>query len=150
MNGEIHDLADRPFKPPVPRVPSLQKKAATRWQPAAAFFALRIRAPAGSWTSAGPECDGRVNFGLLEWLQIRLALGNFCSRELISGYSGEGRGMGEVHQLASAMLVLAFAAATLVIGLLFIERSGRPFDLPIPAYGVLSLANEVGVLRSHT
>ena len=58
--------------------------------------------------------------------------------------------MGEVHQLASAMLVLAFAAATLVIGLLFIERSGRPFDLPIPAYGVLSLANEVGVLRSHT
>ena len=56
---------------------------------------------------------------------------------------------GEVHQLASAMLVLAFAAVMLVIGLLFIERPGRPFDLPIPANGVPSLANDVGVLRSH-
>ena len=56
---------------------------------------------------------------------------------------------GEVHQLASAILVLAFSAVMLVIGLLFIERSGRPFDLPAPADGVLSVANEVGALRAH-
>jgi hypothetical protein len=37
---------------------------------------------------------------------------------------------GELHQLASAMLVLAFAAVMLVTGLLFIERSGRSFDVP--------------------
>lgn len=48
---------------------------------------------------------------------------------------------GEFHQLASAILVLAFSAVMLVIGLLF--------DLPAPADGVLSLANEVGALRAH-
>jgi hypothetical protein len=35
---------------------------------------------------------------------------------------------GEVHQLASAMLVLAFTAVMLVVGLLYMERSARrPF-----------------------
>jgi hypothetical protein len=48
---------------------------------------------------------------------------------------------GEVHQLASAMLVLAFTAVMLVVGLLYIERSARPFDLSLHANGI-GLANE--------
>ena len=57
---------------------------------------------------------------------------------------------GEIHQLASAMLVLAFAAVTLVTGLLYIERSGRPFEVaPISASAMLTLANEAGSLRGH-
>ena len=50
----------------------------------------------------------------------------------------EGHEMdGEFHQLASAMLVLVFAAVMLVTGLLYIERSGRPFDAPIRPSSVL-------------
>jgi hypothetical protein len=53
---------------------------------------------------------------------------------------------GEVHQLASAMLVVAFTAVMLVIGLLYIERSARPFDLSLHANGIVSLASEPGGL----
>lgn len=63
---------------------------------------------------------------------------------------GEGSRMnGEIHQLASAMLVLAFAAVMLVTGLLYIERSGRPFEVRVPANAILSVANETGSLRAH-
>jgi hypothetical protein len=55
----------------------------------------------------------------------------------------------EIHQLASAMLVLAFAAVMLVTGLLYIERSGRPFTPPVPANAIVNLANEAGSLRAH-
>jgi hypothetical protein len=53
---------------------------------------------------------------------------------------------GEFHQLASAMLVLAFAAVMLVTGLLFIERSGRSFDAPLRA-SVLRPADD-GFMRA--
>ena len=53
---------------------------------------------------------------------------------------------GEFHQLASAMLVLVFAAVMLVAGLLFIERSGRRFDAPISANSVLRGADD-GFMR---
>lgn len=56
---------------------------------------------------------------------------------------------GEMHQLASAMLVLVFAAVMLVTGLLYIERSGRPFEARVPAGAILTLANEAGSLRAH-
>jgi len=56
---------------------------------------------------------------------------------------------GEIHQLASAMLVVAFAAVMLVTGLLFIERSDRPFEAHLPASDILTLANEAGSLRAH-
>lgn len=56
---------------------------------------------------------------------------------------------GEIHQVASAMLVLAFAAVMLVIGLLYIERSPRPFAGHVPASAILTLANEAGALRAH-
>jgi hypothetical protein len=56
---------------------------------------------------------------------------------------------GEIHQLASAMLVLAFAAVMLVTGLLYIERSGRPFEVRVPASAILALANEAGSLSAH-
>lgn len=56
---------------------------------------------------------------------------------------------GEVDQLASAVLVLVFAAVMLVTGLLYIERSSRPFALDIQANGLFSLANEAGALRAH-
>ena len=60
------------------------------------------------------------------------------------------RGMnGGIHQLASALLALAFAAVMLVTGLLYIERSGRPFEVRVPASAVLSLANESGAFRTH-
>lgn len=73
------------------------------------------------------------------WAGIVLCFHNF----------GEGLRMnGEIHQLASAMLVLAFAAVMLVTGLLYIERSGRSFE-PIPASAILTLANETGSLRAH-
>jgi hypothetical protein len=58
----------------------------------------------------------------------------------------DGRGM---HQRASAMLVLVFAAVMLVTGLLYIERSGRPFESHVPASAILTLANEAGTLRAH-
>jgi hypothetical protein len=53
---------------------------------------------------------------------------------------------GEVHQLASAMLVLAFTAVMLVAGLLYIERSARPFDLSLHANDIVGLANQPGGL----
>jgi hypothetical protein len=53
---------------------------------------------------------------------------------------------GEVHQLASAMLVLAFAAVVLVVGLLYMERSVKPFDLSLPVNGIVGLADESGGL----
>jgi hypothetical protein len=53
---------------------------------------------------------------------------------------------GELHQLASAMLVLAFAAVMLVTGLLFIDRSGRSFDVPIHA-SVLRVSDD-GFMRA--
>ena len=56
---------------------------------------------------------------------------------------------GEIHQLASAMLVVAFAAVMLVTGLLYIERSGRPFAVHVPASAILTLADEAGSLRAH-
>ncbi len=56
---------------------------------------------------------------------------------------------GEIHQLASAMLVLAFAAVMLVTGLLYIERSGGPFEARVPANAIVNLANEAGSLRAH-
>ena len=56
---------------------------------------------------------------------------------------------GEIHQLASAMLVLAFAAVMLVTGLLYIERSGGPFEAHVPASAIVNLANEAGSLRAH-
>jgi hypothetical protein len=56
---------------------------------------------------------------------------------------------GGIHQLASAMLVVAFAAVMLVTGLLYIERSGRPFEVHVPAGAILALANEAGSLRAH-
>ena len=56
---------------------------------------------------------------------------------------------GEIHQLASAMLVLAFAAVMLVTGLLYIEKSGRPFEARVPASAFVNLANEAGSLRAH-
>jgi len=56
---------------------------------------------------------------------------------------------GEFHQLASAMLVLVFAAVMLVTGLLYIERSGRPFDAPIRASSVLR-ASDDGFMRAGT
>jgi hypothetical protein len=63
---------------------------------------------------------------------------------------GEGSRMnGEIHQLASAMLVVAFAAVVLATGLLYIERSGRPFEVRVPASAILSVANEAGSLRAH-
>jgi hypothetical protein len=54
---------------------------------------------------------------------------------------------GEIHQVASAMLVVAFAAIMLVTGLLYIERSPRPFAVRVPASAIL--ANEAGALRAH-
>jgi len=57
--------------------------------------------------------------------------------------------LGEIHQLASAMLVLAFAAVMLVTGLLYIERSGGPFEPHIPASAIFTLANEADTLRAH-
>ena len=56
---------------------------------------------------------------------------------------------GEMHQLASAMLVLLFAAVMLVTGLLYIERSGGPFEARVPASAILTLANEANSLRAH-
>jgi hypothetical protein len=57
---------------------------------------------------------------------------------------------GEVHQLASAMLVLAFTAVMLVVGLLYIERSASRFDLSLHANGIVGLANESdGLLRAQ-
>ena len=57
---------------------------------------------------------------------------------------------GEIHQLASAMLVLAFAAVMLVTGLLYIARPGRPFEVdPVSASAILGLANETGSLRAR-
>ena len=56
---------------------------------------------------------------------------------------------GEIHQLASAMLVLAFAAVMLVTGLLYIERSPTPFAVHVPETAIPTLANEVGALRAH-
>ncbi len=56
---------------------------------------------------------------------------------------------GEIHQVASAMLVLAFAAVMLVTGLLYIERSGSPFEVRVPAGAVLTLANQAGSLGAH-
>jgi hypothetical protein len=56
---------------------------------------------------------------------------------------------GEIHQVASVMLVLAFAAVMLVTGLLYIERSGSPFEVHVPASAILTLANEAGALRAH-
>jgi hypothetical protein len=56
---------------------------------------------------------------------------------------------GEIHQVASAMLVLAFAAAMLVTGLLYIERSPRPFAVHVPASAIPTLANEADALRAH-
>jgi hypothetical protein len=53
---------------------------------------------------------------------------------------------GEMHQLASAMLVLAFTAVMLVAGLLYIERSARPFDLSAHADAIVGLAKEPGGL----
>jgi hypothetical protein len=55
---------------------------------------------------------------------------------------------GEFHQLASAMLVLVFAAVMLVTGLLYIERSGRPFDTAIRASSVLR-ASDDGFMRAR-
>lgn len=55
---------------------------------------------------------------------------------------------GEFHQLASAMLVLVFAAVMLVTGLLFIERSGSHFDAAhVRASSVLRAADE-GFMRA--
>jgi hypothetical protein len=56
---------------------------------------------------------------------------------------------GEIHQVASVMLVLAFAAVMLVTGLLYIERSGSRFEVNVPASAILTLANEAGALRAH-
>jgi len=55
---------------------------------------------------------------------------------------------GEFHQLASAMLVLVFAAVMLVTGLLYIERSGRPFDAAIRASSVLRDSGD-GFMRAR-
>ena len=56
---------------------------------------------------------------------------------------------GEIHQVASAMLVLAFAAVMLVIGLLYIERSPTPFAVHVPASAILTLVNQAGALHAH-
>ena len=56
---------------------------------------------------------------------------------------------GEIHQVASAMLVLAFAAVMLVTGLLYIERSDRPSEVHVQASAILDLANAAGSLRAH-
>jgi hypothetical protein len=46
------------------------------------------------------------------------------------------RRMNEVHQLATAMLAIAFAAVMLVAGQLFIEnRSARPLAAPTALMG---------------
>jgi hypothetical protein len=65
--------------------------------------------------------------------------------------SDEGRAMnGEIHQVASAMLVLVFAAMMLLTGLLYIEKSRRPFQARVPtSASILTLANEVGAVPSH-
>ena len=56
---------------------------------------------------------------------------------------------GEIHQLASAMLVVAFAAVMLVTGLLYLERSGRPFGVvaPVSASAIVTWSNEAGALH---
>jgi hypothetical protein len=57
---------------------------------------------------------------------------------------------GEVHQLASAMLVLAFTAVMLVVGLLYIERSATPLDRTLHSNDIVGLANEsVGLARAQ-
>ena len=53
---------------------------------------------------------------------------------------------GEFHQLASAMLVLVFAAVMLVTGL--IERSSKPFDAAIRASSVLRDSGD-GFMRAR-
>jgi hypothetical protein len=56
---------------------------------------------------------------------------------------------GEIHQVASAMLVLVFAAVMLVFGLFYIERSDRPFEGRVQLSSTISVADEPGAVRSH-
>jgi hypothetical protein len=62
-----------------------------------------------------------------------------------------GRLAGSPSEIAAKgwMLVLAFAAVMLVIGLPYVERAGRPFDANVSASAILTLANETGALRAH-
>jgi hypothetical protein len=54
---------------------------------------------------------------------------------------------GEVPQLASAMLALTVAAVMLVIGLLYIDRPGKPLEVaPRSTSTVLSWADEASWL----